>query len=406
MIFSKKKAPATDSGEKLWNPAYILMLVLGLFTSAASQMVNPNLPEYILSMGASLTLSSTITSLMSFVAMILRPISGAANDILSRKKLMLFSTGVTAVCLIGYSMAPNLPILVAVRIMHGVAFSIQGVSNMAFATSFIPKSRLGEGLGYLALSNMISQMLGPSIGIFLADTFGTNYMFWAAAAITLCSAFIILRVPYTYVQQESSGMSRFKQIKLSNLVAKELLFYAFLIGMFSCGNALVSTFLKLVAKDRGVENIGLYFTVNSLFMVFIRPMAGKITDKKGLAFILIPAYIIEAMAMAFMGAAGTLWLFLIAAACRAIGQGSGAPAIQASSIKKVGIERSGVAISTCYIGQDLMHVLGPIIGAAVVEKTSYSTLFYGYAVVILLVDLSYVLYRKLGFEKDTSPKAE
>lgn len=404
MISSNKNAPPAEHNEKLWNPAYILMLVLGLFTSAASQMVTPNLPEYIIDMGASLTLSSTITSLMSLVAMVLRPVSGAANDILSRKNLMLFSTGLTAACLVGYSIAPTLPIIVAIRILHGVAFSVQGVSNMAFATSFIPKSRLGEGLGYLALSNMISQMLGPSIGIFLSDKFGTQYMFWAAAIITLCSMFIVLRVPYKYEKSEISGKARLKQIKLSNLIAKELLFYAFLIGMFSCGNALVSTFLKLMADERGVANIGLYFTVNSLFMVFVRPMAGKLTDRKGLAFILIPAYIIEAIAMAFIGAAGTIWLFLLAAACRAIGQGSGAPAIQASSIKKIGIERSGVAISTCYIGQDLMHVLGPIIGAAVVERTSYSTLFYGYAVVVLLVDLSYILYRKLGFEKE--PAAE
>ena len=90
MISSNKNAPPAEHNEKLWNPAYILMLVLGLFTSAASQMVTPNLPEYIIDMGASLTLSSTITSLMSLVAMVLRPVSGAANDILSRKNLMLF----------------------------------------------------------------------------------------------------------------------------------------------------------------------------------------------------------------------------------------------------------------------------------------------------------------------------
>ena len=330
MISSNKNAPPAEHNEKLWNPAYILMLVLGLFTSAASQMVTPNLPEYIIDMGASLTLSSTITSLMSLVAMVLRPVSGAANDILSRKNLMLFSTGLTAACLVGYSIAPTLPIIVAIRILHGVAFSVQGVSNMAFATSFIPKSRLGEGLGYLALSNMISQMLGPSIGIFLSDTLGTQYMFWAAAIITLCSMFIVLRVPYKYEKSEISGKARLKQIKLSNLIAKELLFYAFLIGMFSCGNALVSTFLKLMADERGVANIGLYFTVNSLFMVFVRPMAGKLTDRKGLAFILIPAYIIEAIAMAFIGSLlasvwpvklGTLYTSISNGTIRTIAQG-------------------------------------------------------------------------------------
>lgn len=339
--------------------------------------------------------------------MILRPISGAASDIVSRKKLMLFSTAITSVCLFGYAFAPNIQLIVAIRILHGIAFSIQGVSHMAFTTSFIPQSRLGEGLGYLALGNMLAQLVGPSVGIFLADNLGTEYMFCTAAVISLCSALIIVRVPYKFVKKETPDGRKFPQIKFSNLIAKELLFYAFLIGMFSCGNALVSNFVKLIAKERGVENIGLFFTVNSLFMVFVRPMAGKLADKKGLAFILYPAYIIEAAAMALMGAAGTIWMFLGVAVLRAIGQGSGAPAIQSNSIKRIGIERSGVAISTCYIGQDLMHVVGPIVAAAVVEKTgNYSTLFYGYAVVVLVVDLTYFVYRKLGGENYLKNEAE
>lgn len=176
----------------------------------------------------------------------------------------------------------------------------------------------------------------------------------------------------------------------------ELIVYVILISIFSFGNGLLNTYIKLMGDDRGIANVGLFFTANSIAMVAIRPLAGKLNDKKGLAFILLPAYFIAAAGMAILGFTGSVWLVMLAGLLKAIGQGAGAPAIQAETVKKLGKDRRGVAVSTCYIGQDLGNGIGPILGGAVAEKLGYGTMFFAYAGLLVATGLCYYLYQKFS----------
>ena len=382
--------------EKLWTFEFILMIILGFFMGGTSQLINASLPEYLILRGGTLTLAQTITSLMSGVAMVLRPVSGAASDMFSRKNLLLVSTVVTAACLAGYAFAPTLGVLVVIRIIHGIAFAMQGVSHLAFATSFIPKSRLGEGMGFVAVGSILAQIVGPSIGLWLNDSFGSHVMFLGAAACALASGLIVFFVPYKK-DNEVSGVAprKITDIRLSNLFAKEVAMLAVFIGIFSCGNAMISGYIKLVANERGIASIGLYFTVNSIFVLLARTLGGKLSDKKGLAFVVLPAMIIEAAAFGVFASATSLMMMFAVAVMRAFSNGIASPSIQAAAVKKLGTERSGVAISTCYIGQDLMHVVGPIAGARIYAATgSYEKMLFIYAGFVAVMAVVYFIYTK------------
>ena len=85
---------------------------------------------------------------------------------------------------------------------------------------------------------------------------------------------------------------------------------------------------------------------------------------------------------------------LIAAVLKAVGQGSGQSAIQADSVRKLGLQRSGVASSSCYIGMDLGNVLGPAIGAFVISGSGYELLFNVYGGLLLACIPIYWIYSK------------
>ena len=87
-------------------------------------------------------------------------------------------------------------------------------------------------------------------------------------------------------------------------------------------------------------------------------------------------------------------MVLIAAVFKSIGQGSGTSAIQVDSVKKLGLDRSGVASSTCYIGMDLGNILGPAIGAFIISDHGYGLLFDIYTVMLLLCIPIYWLYSR------------
>ena len=137
-----KKIHFLQPGEeptKLWNPSFILILVFGFISGTANQMVNPQLSKYALSLGASLSLAGTIVGLQSGMSMWLRPLSGAANDILNRKFVMVGSILVSSIAFAGYLFSHSIAGTIIFRCVQGFSFAFMSVARTSFATGFTPK---------------------------------------------------------------------------------------------------------------------------------------------------------------------------------------------------------------------------------------------------------------------------
>lgn len=376
-----EKNTAVQPNEKLWNKTFLMLLILSTFLQSASQMVTPLISKYAISMGAQLSIAASISSLMSVTALILRPVSGLFSDKYNRKHIILISNGCVAACMILMASVKSVPMLVAVRLLHGIAFSFNSVALMAFNTLFIPKSRLGEGMGWMALGTIVSQALGPNLGIILVDHGGFGVCFVTAAAICVAGIIIIAFMPYHF----KPAVSTINRFDINNMVSLRILPYAAILCLFSIGNGCVSSLLILFGEDRGIANIGMFFTAYSITMIAIRPFAGKLVDRKGLEVVLYPSMAIFAFAFVILGNASVPWMIVIAAVMKAVGQGTGGPGIQSTCLAQIGREKAGVVSSTCFIGQDLGNILGPIIGGFVAENAGYRFLFNGYAVVMFVL---------------------
>jgi len=378
---------------KLWNRSYILVLLLGLVTGMSSQMVTPLVSKYAVDIGAPLTIAATISSLMSIAALICRPFSGAAADLVNRRTLMIAATIITALSIGCYALVEDISLLIVMRTIHGISFSFMSVANMAFATNYIPKDRIGEGLGYTALAAVVSQAAGPTLGYWLVERYSFKVCFLTAAFLSVAAVVFMLMIPYEHRSvAPSQGKKRFT---LDNLFAKELILYTALVSLFSMGNGLLNTYLALMADQRGIQNVTLFFTAYSIMLLLVRPLSGKILDKKGIFVVLFPAFFIHAVSNVFVGAASGLWMLIIAGILKAIGQGSGTPSIQAHSVKILGRERAGVASSTTFIGQDVGNAIAPILGSFVVEKYGYGNLFYGYAALVVVFGFSLTTIQRI-----------
>ena len=377
---------------KLWNKSYIMILILSTVINSATQMVTPLVSKFAISLGAQLSIATTIASLMSWSALFLRPFAGLLSDRFNRKKIILISNLAIAACLLLMSGAKTVTTLVAIRILHGIAFSFNSVAMMAFNTMYIPKDRLGEGMGWMALGTIVSQALGPNIGIALVEKTGYTACFAVAAAVCVVGVVIILMMHYEHPVSDKS-----RKLDINSLISLRILPYAAIMCLFSAGNGLASNMMVLFGDARGIANIGLFFTAYSIAMVVVRPFAGKLVDKKGLRFVLYPAIVLSSAAYFVLGSATALWMVILAAILKAVGQGSGQPGIQSTCLRQIGREKAGVVSSTCYIGQDIGNAVAPVIGGIVVERFGYANLFYGYAVV-LLVGASLIFFLKYNYD--------
>lgn len=376
---------------RIFTLPFLMVLFMSVISGAASYMVNPILPAFLISRGAPMELTGIISSLMSLVALFGRPFSGAASDRFNKKHLMILSYVLSIICLFLYSKADTVPMIIFVRILNGIAFSLSGTVSMAFGADFLPLDRLGEGLSYIGIGTVVSTMIGPQLGDFIDARFGMEQIFVWASLLNLLCAILTYLIPY---QPRNTGNSKKFVFRFENFFAPELTMYVFLIGMLSIGNGILLYYLKDFGTVRNIANISLFYTVGSIATIITKPFTGKWLDRKGTAYTIYPAFIISiAFALCF-ARAHALPMVLVASVLKAIGQGSGSSAIQVDSVRKLGLDRSGVASSSCYIGMDLGNVLGPAISAFVISSRGYGALFDIYAAMLALCIPIYYFYTK------------
>ena len=367
----------SEKKETIWTGKFLMVLLMSLFSGCAANMTYPLITKYTMTITPDLSIASTIAGLMSLSSLFICPFAGVITDRFNQKRILQISSVFYGIVLFGHLLATNIPMLVAMRLLVGIFFSINAVTATAFSTNFIPKSRIAEGLGYAALANILAQAAGPGIGLKLVEISGYQLTFIVAGCCAIGCGIMVTLLPY----QDTKDHSVSRKVTLNSLMAVEFTDYMLIAAMLSMGNSLVSTYLQLIGEERGIANIGLFFTVYSACMVFLRPMVGTLHDKKGIYVIMLPAVIAASCGIALIGVGKSLAVMLAASIFKAVGQGSGTPSLSAEVIKRLDPSRSGVATSTIMIGSNIGNAVGPMLSGMVVKQLGYQNMFLGFAVI-------------------------
>ena len=187
---------------RLWTVPFILVLFVNALNGISSYMVNPAMPEFLVSKGIPFALTGLISSLLSWVALAMRPFSGAMSDRFNKKKIMFVSYLATAACMLGYALVQKSAAVIGVRILHGVAFAVSGTISMVFATSFVPEKRIAEGISYIGIASLLGTMIGPQLGSSISQQLGMRNLFLTAGGLCLICLLMIVVIPYQFVEQK------------------------------------------------------------------------------------------------------------------------------------------------------------------------------------------------------------
>lgn len=367
---------------KLWNKWYITILLLSMVNHVASQLITPIVSKYAMSIGATMATAGTIVGLMSLAAMFARPFAGLSSDRINKKLIIAVTGAVTGVCMYLYSASKSVEMMAAVRFVHGISFSFSTVALLAFNTMFIPKDKIGEGIGWSVVTTTLATAMGPNLGLWLVDHFGYKACFAAAAVGTIIPNLCFLVVPN---RQEPHVPGKSAKFNVNDFISLQIFPFALLTGLFSCCNGIVNSFLALLGDERGIKGVGVFFTAYSVILIVTRPITGKLYDQKGIKFIMYPSIALAALSMLLLGKATSTWIVLLAGVLKALGQGTGAPSIQAHCLKKLGRDKAGVVSSTCYMGNDIGNTVGPAIGGLIASRTGYGSMFIMIAVSVIVI---------------------
>lgn len=374
--------------EQLWTSKYVIVLLNMLCNGMAGMMTYPIVAKYALSVGADLTTASVIAGTMSLVSLVVCPFAGVLCDKWNRRFILIGANLGYGVSLALHCVCITIPALVIVRMATGVFFSICTVANVAYSSAYIPKSRTGEGLGYVGLATIVSQALGPMVGMELQKLGGYPLTFLAAGAFAVLCILFLIALPYSIAHSPGKKQRR---IRLKDLFAVKFSLFMLMAFLFSAAGGLISTYLAIIADVRQIADITMYFTAFSILSVALRPLTGRILDTKGIFWLIIPAFLGCGLCMFFVGMGQSLVMFLIASVFGAIGQGSGLPSIQANCVKMVDKSSAGVATSTIMIGQNIGNAVAPVIGSFFIGAFHYEATFIGAGVVIVIAGAIFTL---------------
>lgn len=379
---------------KLWNTSYILVLVVSTLSSFSFYMVATIMSKYLVSLGATIAFAGFVVGLFSITSLVCRPFCGIMADRLNNIWLMVIANLLMSAGLIGFALSDNMPSMIVFRILNGVGFSINGTVQMAMIVHFIPHDRLGEGIGYVGISQLIGSACAPAVGLEIADRLGMSATFMAAAGMTVLAAGMLLFL--RNLQPEKKKEKR--GIRFNDILEIKALPYTLPAATFSFTNGIINGYLVMFADMHGIGKISVYFTLYAIAVFLVRPVSGKLMDKKGLRYTVFPGMIACALSLILLGFSNSLWMILATGVLRALGQGAAQPSLQAGCINYVGRDRSGVATSTYFLGGDIGQGIGPMIGgfilAQIVGLAGYQVLFTGCALLMLAAMVYFYFFCK------------
>ncbi|MBM7583452.1 putative MFS family arabinose efflux permease [Caldicoprobacter guelmensis] len=383
----------------LWNKEYIILLLVNLISAIGFNMVYTMIVDYSVNfLGGTLVMGGIIAGIFSITALCVRPFAGIMADNFNKKYICIWAIMLIIAASLGYAFSPNVGILLLFRVMHGIGFSINSTTNIALVSLCIPENRIGEGIGYLGVGQVFSQIVGPGLGELLKQAFGYKILFVSVALLSLCALILLIKLfPNKTENQKTEEKNNKKSgFTINSMIAQEVLFYALLGGVFSFGNGIVSSFLKVMCNERNIENYTAFFSINALVLFLIRMIIGKIVDKKGFTIVITGSFVIAAISMILLAYASSLNMIILAAILKAIGQGGGQVALQAESIKKVDESKRGVAASTFYIGADIGQGIGPWIGGFLSDTFNYKTTFSFTALLTLFCGIIFFINQMIA----------
>ena len=400
MMEKKKEAIQGEPGS-LWNLSYILALVISTVSGFSFYMNQSLLAGYLQGpeIGITAQTAGVIVGLFSLTSLFCRPFCGILADRINNKLLLLISMLLMSAGLTGFAFTKAAAGFFFFRILNGLGFAVSSTVQVAMATRYIPRGKTGEGIGYLGLGNVLGSAVAPGLGIAVSEAMGVRAMLLVSAALPAAACLILPLLGKT----ASAAKKAARKIRFRDILDPSAFPYSISAGVFAFGNGMINAYIVLFAAARGVESVALYFTVYAICMLLIRPLSGKLMDRKGIRWTVYPGILLTMASFALLAVSTSLPMILASSILRAVGQGSAQPSLQAGCVNYMGRDRAGVATSTYYLFSDVGQGIGPMLGGVIIGSMAgaagYETLYWLCAGLMLL-NLFFIagFFRKHGIQ--------
>ncbi len=371
--------------ERLWSPAFISYgISSGIFY----------MTQYVLVAALPIILTDELggTALDAGLAMtyfqigtiLCRPLAGRLIDGLDKRVILLISSALFFVIMGLFNLTTSLQTIFVLRGLHGAIFALGTTVMAALAVVVLPASRKGEGINMFAVFSNIAMVLGPAVGLYALQAYGSSALY-IFLTITTALAFIlsnVIRLPKELAkpkQKASKGWS------ISQFIEKRSLPWA-LMGLFigfTYSGVLVFIPIELNSMGAGVWG-SVFFALFAVMIIISRPLVGKVYARYGSRFVIYPGVSLFIAGLTILGVVTTPIGIICTAPLLGLGYGAAQPAFQALAVQAAPIERAGVSTATYFLALDIAVGAGSVILALIANALGYQHLYQITAIVMII----------------------
>lgn len=286
---------------------FILGMV-SLFTDLSSQMIYPLIPEFLISLGANISIIGIIEGIAESTASIFRTVFGRLSDKFKKRKLFIFiGYGLSAISKPFLYFANLWITVLAVKFSDRVGKAIRTPARDALISTSVEDSEKGKAFGFHRAMDRIGAIGGPLLAMLVLYFFNNNIrlVFLLSVIPGVLALFFIIFAKEISVDIKTSLTTSDK----SSL--KDTAFILFLISniVFTLGNS-SNVFLILKAREAGlrVVMIPVIWIVYNIFCALSSPVFGSLSDRIGRKPIIISSFIYYSIVYFLFGISNSLWI--------------------------------------------------------------------------------------------------
>jgi MFS family permease len=344
---------------KVYNFQFWLMCIGSFFFFASFNMIIPELPEYLTSLGGA-EYKGLIIALFTLTAGLSRPFSGKLTDRVGRIPIMIFGSAVCLVSGLFYPILGTMAGFLLLRLFHGLSTGFKPTATSAYIADIAPSDRRGEAMGILGFFSSIGMASGPVLGSFIAVAYSLNSMFYASSILALASVLVLIGMKETLKDKERFKFELLK-IKKADILEPRVYSSSFvlLLNVFAFG--VILTIIPDLTIHLGLTNKGIFFAIFTITSLMVRIFAGQASDRYGRVPLLKIASIVIISSLVLLGLSSNLYIFYIAAGLYGIGVGIGTPTAYAWTIDLSDDHHRGRALATMFIALEVGIGAGAVI---------------------------------------------
>lgn len=371
-----------EKKQSIYTKDVILVMAASFFFMFSVMFVTPLINGYAISLGASAVFAGIITGIMSVVSMFLRPVAGNLTDRFSKYSLSFIGGVLILIGVAGYCFSPSGNWLLIFRLINGTGFVLATVCMTTWLAFLVPRSHVGEAMGFYGLMN--------ALAINLYKVIGYKSALWLAVV-----AAILMIISIQFVGNHAKPKINSSKKRKIKIIQKDAIPIALLTTFFAIPYFITQADIVVyVERQHFSIAVGYFFVIYAIALLLIRIGLKKYFDLIRFGFwfwLSLIAMILFLIIASFMV---NNWLMGLAAIMLSIGYGVIYSVNQSTALMLAPIEEQGLASSTFYLGLDIGMATGPMIGGVTAQNLAPDYFYPVLLVIVPIILIIYFVYRK------------